>query len=106
MNLNWWKQTLRRYGAEVSVLHGGEKKSARAFIQPLTAETKLPWSGSELGVRDERLWRYLGEGPIEAGDTVAWQEDVFFVRAAEPIYLGSALTHWRAALELRQEAVE
>ena len=106
MNLKWFHQALRRYGAAVSALHGGESRTLRGFIQPLTGERELPQTGSELGLAEERLWRWLGEGPLEVGDAVVWQETVFFVRAAEPIYLGGTLTHWWAALELSQEAEE
>lgn len=98
----------RRYGAEVTVEHGEEKRMARGFVQPITAEGGgEPFSVGTLGAVDARCWRYLGsaETGVEQGDGVLFDGKRYRVRRAESVKLGEKVTHYWAVLDREEEAV-
>ena len=104
MRTDGFQRVLDRWGGEAELECGGLRSAVRAFIQPVRRQERLPKAPGPLGTADQRLWIYLGQGPLEAGDTVRWQETNFTVRRAEPVYAGTALSHWWAVLERKREA--
>lgn len=98
---------LERYGQRVEVCPPGEALGipCRAFMQPLPLreEQELP---TPLGrVRQDR-WRYLGSPAVSPeGGYVRWQGEEYEVIAAQPVYLGEQMNHWRAVLRRRDREV-
>ena len=99
----WVEEILRRYGQEVTVEHGGETETVRAFLQPVRAGDEAPGEPGAAGWLDRRRWLYLGQRAVEAGDTVLWKGRRFRVRGGRPHYIGAGLSHWRAVLERARE---
>lgn len=95
---------LRRYGREAMVEHNGSKSGRLALVQPVTGERGPQESGGPLGRVDERLWLYIGQGPLEAGDSVMWNEMQFLVQSAAEVLVGDRVSHWQAALRRKREA--
>ena len=95
---------LRRYGRTVSVVRAGGAEERTALVQPVTGSEEVQESGGPLGRVDERLWLYLGQGPLERGDRVVWREQAFTVQNAAEVRVGERLSHWQAVLRLEREA--
>ena len=103
----WVQEVLERHGQDVMLQKEEGLVSVRAFLQPITErKEQLPGAMTELGWNDERLWLYLGQVEISAGDTVVWSGMSFRVRSSRPYYIGQELTHWWASLEVAKEAAE
>jgi hypothetical protein len=107
-----FERMLERYGQEVTIYFDGaeaQKVSTRAFIQPVLNRNKSWFQRqyTSLGTTRERLYLYmgaadvpldqLGQGYLESG------EKQFDVGAAEPVFVGTELSHWWALLTLREE---
>jgi len=99
----WIDEILAKYGQEVTVEHGGETETVRAFIQPLTERDEAVTETTAVGWLDGRLWLYLGRKAVEAGDVILWNGQRFRVRSGRPHYIGGTLCHWRAVLERARE---
>lgn len=98
--------TFERYGLSVSVTHAGQTVQTKAFIQPLTKESKEePFSVAPLGAVDERCWRYLGPASVrvEMGDRVRCGSECYVARNAAAVYFGDEVAYYRAVLR-REEA--
>ena len=101
------EQLLRRYGQTVELHYSGNEAgvTARAFVQPIFEQGEDKWQDlpTPLGrTRRERLL-YLGEPgvPLEGLESAGWVEYLgrrFQVQAAQPVYVGSRISHWRAVL--------
>jgi hypothetical protein len=101
-----WKAILSRHGQTVTLINGAEKRSLRAFLQPVLdkGEGERP---SPLGLRREDRYLYLGpaEEPLTVGETlVEWQGRQYEVSSAHPVG-ASSTHHWWAVLLPREEAV-
>lgn len=92
---------MERYGQEVEVVRGEEYVSTRAFLQPILSkrEDAHQYLPTPLGLRREDSFLYLGMEELTAGqDRVGWNGQKFCVQTAQPIYVGSELSHWWAVL--------
>lgn len=79
--------------------------TARAFLQPVASKSEqMPEDMTGLGAIDGRLWLYLGQTGVEAGDRMTWNGTEFSVRSSRPYYAGDTLLYWWAALERANEA--
>lgn len=105
MRTDGFQQVLTRWGGDAEVERDGLRSAVRGFLQPVTRPEQLPRKAGPLGTEDQRLWIYLGQGPVAAGDTVRWQGTDYAVRSAEPVCVGATLSHWWAVLERKREAV-
>ena len=102
---DWVWQAMARYGQKVTVQAGDTTVSVRAFLQPVTERgEQVPDTATALGWMDGRQWQYLGQEPLEMGDTLTWKDMTFRVRSCRPYYIGEALSHYWAALEKEREA--
>ena len=107
MRPDWVRRILARYGQAVRIETPAGRITARAFLQPVTERSeKVPGVMTGIGWIDERLWLYLGEAAVNAGDTVTWNGARFRVRSSRPYYMGEALIYWWASLEQEREAAE
>lgn len=105
MMTDWVRQVLDRYGQVVSLRHEGTETAIRAFLQPVTEQgEQVPDTATALGWMDGRQWQYLGQEPLETGDTLTWKDMTFRVCSCRPYYIGEALSHYWAALEKEREA--
>ena len=103
----WVRQVLERYGQTVTVRTGTGAKTVRAFLQPVTAQgEEARQAPTPLGWTDGRLWLYLGQTPLEEGDTLSWQGLELRTRSCRPYYIGERLSHYWASLEPEREAAE
>lgn len=101
----WVETILDRYGQAVTVEHEGKAaEGVRAFLQPLTERDEAVPETAAIGWMDGRLWLYLGQTAVEAGDVILWNGRRFRVRSGRPHYIGDKLCHWRAVLERAREA--
>ena len=97
---------LERWGQTAELCRVGRRQTVRAFIQPVRERDEVcPEAETPLGRLDGRLWLYLGRAAAETGDTVVWNGTAFRVRSGRPLYIGGALSHWRAVLERERETV-
>ena len=100
-----FERILERYGQEISVLTDQETVTTRAFMQPAAQKDKAaPFTMTELGAVDDRLWTYLGSVALKERDRIQWGEEQFTVNSCEPYYVGEELVYWWAALERAKEA--
>lgn len=105
MMTDWVRQVLDRYGQEITLRRGETETAIRAFLQPVTEKREqVPDTATALGWIDGRQWLYLGQEPLETGDTLTWKDVTFRVRSCRPYYIGEALSHYWAALEKEREA--
>lgn len=104
-------RALRRFGRPVErILPGEETVQGFAIVQvvPERRERGRQFVPSPLGtVRDERFL-YLGEPALslenmDAGYLRCEGED-YVICAAQAVYGGATLSHWRAVLRHREEA--
>ena len=100
----WVEEILERFGQQVTVEHDGTAETVRAFLQPIRERDESVPETAAIGWLDGRLWRYLGQTAVEAGDLVCWNGQRFRVRSERPHYIGDTLCHWRAVLERAREA--
>lgn len=98
----------RRFGCEVAVEHGGEKRETRGFVQPITTESGgEPFSVGPLGASDGRCWRYLGCADVRVaqGDRLRCGGKRYRVRRAEGVRFGETVTHYWAVLDREEDAL-
>lgn len=103
---NRMQTAFERYGLSVSVIHTGQTVQTKAFIQPLTKESKEePFSVAPLGAVEERCWRYLGPASVrvEMGDRVRCGSECYVARSAAAVYFGEETAYYWAVLH-REEA--
>ena len=96
---------LERFGQSVELETAGGKRTVRAFLQPWTERSERDvetYTG--LGALDGRLWRYLGQSPVETGDHLTWEGRTFRVRSSRPYCIGETPVYWWAVLERAKEA--
>ena len=99
------QEILDRYGQSVTVHLADGDVVVRAFLQPVTrSDEQAPEEMTELGSVDGRLWLYLGQMAVEAGDQMTWNGTNFLVRSSRPYSIGETLLYWWAALEEAKEA--
>ena len=105
MNANWTRKIFSEYGQAVAVVRGTERRTLRAFLQPVAErdETEL-FTMTALGSVDDRLWKYLGPEELTAEDRVAWNGLTFRVRSCRPHCVGERVEYWWAMLEREKEA--
>ena len=101
----WVEALLSRYGQEIAVERERGTETVRAFLQPIRERDESVPETTAAGWLDGRLWLYLGRAAAETGDTVVWNGTAFRVRSGRPLYIGGALSHWRAVLERERETV-
>ncbi len=93
-------QIFARWGQSLTV--AGQE--TRAFLQPVrTQGERMPGGMSGSGWLDGRRWHYLGEVPVEAGESIVWNGKAFRVCSSRPYAVGEMLCYWWASLE--QETV-
>lgn len=106
MTADWVRQTLERYGQEITLRRRGAETVIRAFLQPAAERgERVPDTVTALGWMDGRQWLCLGQVPLETGDVLAWEGMAFRVRSCRPYYIGGVLSHYRTALEKERETV-
>ena len=104
---DWIWRVTARYGQNVSVQTGEETVSVRAFLQPVPERSeRVRETVTPIGWVDGRMWQYLGQMALEAGDILTWNDLTFRVRSCRPYYIGDRLSHYWAALEREWEAAE
>lgn len=98
------QEILNRHGQIVTVHLADGDVTTRAFLQPVTSrDEQAPAEMTEIGSIDGRLWLYLGQAAVEAGDRMEWNGTEFRVRSSRPYSIGEALLYWWAALEQAKE---
>ena len=103
----WFARAAARYGQQVRLRRKDGERTVKAFLQPVEERRKAaPYTVTPLGAVDDRLWLYLGQAELTAGDEVAWDGRTFSVRDSRPYYVGEELSHWWATLALKGEAAE
>ena len=104
---DWVQEILQRYGQAVTVLSAEGEQSIKAFLQPVVQRGETdPGMITGIGTMDERLWVYMGQTALSAGDQIAWNEMVFRVRSSRLYSIGETTVYWWAALEPEREAAE
>ena len=99
---------LQRYGQRVLLWREGaeEGTACRAFLQPIRERGEQA-QASPLGAVRQDKWLGLGEPGIALeglGDGfIQWAGRRFRVISAQPFYLGTVLSHWRAVLRPMDE---
>ena len=105
MTADWVRQTLERYGQEITLRRRGAETVIQAFLQPAAERgERAPDTVTALGWMDRRQWLYLGQEPLETGDVLVWKDMAFRVRSCRPYYIGEELSHYWAVLEREREA--
>lgn len=103
---------LSRYGQTVTLYRqdGEEGTVCRAFLQPVreTGTDFFQRQPTPLGLVRQDRWICLG-GPEMALDElgegyIAWRDQTFTVRSAQPVYLGDELVYWWGLLAVRERA--
>lgn len=104
---DWIQRVLERYGQTVTVEREGEGVSGRAFLQPVAERgEQVPEDFTGIGWLDGRLWLYLGQTEVGAGDLILWNSMEFRVRSSRPYHIGDEPLYWWASLERTKEAAE
>jgi hypothetical protein len=100
---------LARYGQPVDLHPAGQAQGqeVRAFLQPIRETGKAQYLATPVGARRQDRFLYLGppEGNLSPGDG-SWLEFAggrYEPETVQPIYIGSALSHWWAVLRPREE---
>lgn len=100
-----FEEVLARYGQRVTVHYGGgrEPAQARCIFQPVL-ERRENWRQEQptpLGEARRDRFLYLGEPGVnlEGCEALAWHGRRWWVRSAQPIYVGERLSHWWAVTE-------
>lgn len=70
-----WKRILYRYGQDVVLNRGGERRRVKALIQPVLDKSREQEEPSPLGVGRQEQFLYLGavEQPMDTDTVVEWQ---------------------------------
>ena len=98
------QEILTRYGQTAVVRTAAGETETQAFLQPVAERSEAERGAvTELGWMDARRWRYLGQTPLEAGDTVAWEGMEFSVRSSRLYCIGQTPLYWWAVLERERE---
>lgn len=100
-------QVIERWGRSTAVTHRGVRHDVKALLQPMTPERSgEPFTVTELGAADERVWRYLGpaDTEIDMGDVVTAGEMRWRVRNAAAVYVGDEIAYRWAALVPEEQA--
>lgn len=86
------EKILMSYGAELTLTHGGQTQSVRAFFQPVRARGHQYLERDYGAFGDIPREQYIYLGPVEpaaqVGDTVALGGRKYLLRRAELIYGG------------------
>lgn len=95
-----------RFGAAVTVEHGGETRETRGFLQPVAKTEGEPFYMASAGALSTRCWRYLGcaDSPVEQGDYLICAGKRYRVRRAERVCIGETVTHYRAVADREEDA--
>lgn len=103
---NEFEKALAQWGQSASVTRDGNTVKTLAFVQPIKRDSVTPpYDMTELGVIDQRLWRWLGgaDADIARGDEAVCGDMTFYVLHAEKVYLGSEAQYTRALLRAVSE---
>ena len=104
---DWIREILDRYGQTATVRTNEGERSVHAFLQPVTEKNEREPDGMcAIGALDGRLWLYLGQTELSAGDSICWNGLNFRVRSGRSYHLGEELLYWWASLEQEREAAE
>lgn len=100
---------LRQFGRAVQLVQtDGSGRGAFGFLQamPLSTQDAEQFLPTELGVARQESFLYLGAGdcPLTGVSQLLCDGASYDVHAAQPVYLGQQVSHWRAVLRLREEA--
>ena len=104
-----WERILSRYGQTVTLYRQGQEEgtACRAFLQPVQEKGAdfFQRQPTPLGLVRQDRWICLG-GPDMAlneldGGYIAWGNQIFTVRSAQPVYLGEELVYWWGLLAVR-----
>ena len=99
--MNQWFSSISSWAQDVTVRQGGEEKSARAFIQPLSVTNpRENAAATPAGVSDERLYLLIiGPDALsgQSGEIVSGGR-VYQVLRCEEMGGGS---HWEGLLRLK-----
>ena len=105
-----WERILSRYGQTVTLYRQGQEEGTvcRAILQPVREKRSdfFQRQPARLGLVRQERWICLG-GPDMAldelgGGYIAWGEQTFTVRSAQPVYLGDELVYWWGLLAVRE----
>lgn len=99
-------RAFERFGAAVTVEHGGERRETRGFLQPVARTEGEPFYMGSAGALSTRCWRYLGcaDTPVEQGDYLICAGKRYRVRHAEKVGIGERVTHYRAVVDREEDA--
>lgn len=100
---------LAQYGSEMTVTHGKDAQTVRAFLQPVTEKSwsELRKTVQQLGQIPAERYVYIGpaEAAVSDGDAVCLGERTFLVCRSEQLNVhGQALYVW--ALLRQKEAAD
>lgn len=101
MNCAAVQTVLRRCGQAVTLRRaGGGEDTATAIVQPILRQEDLQRLPEPQGLGWEDRFLYLGpaDKPVEAGDWVRCRRQSYVICQAQPIYIGTTLSHWWAVL--------
>ena len=99
-----WRDILHRFGQDVSVRKGAERRSLRAMIQPYLESGKDQEAPGPLGLGRQDRFRYLGPAdcPLDLDAVVEWKGQEYRVQTAHRVGEG-VCPHWWAVLYPREE---
>jgi len=101
------QEILSRYGQMVMIHLSEGDVETKAFLQPVTSRNEqMPEEMTGIGSVDGRLWLYLGQTAVDAGDRLVWNGTEFRVRSSRPYQIGETVLYWWAVLERAKEAAE
>ena len=103
---NEFEKALAQWGQSASVTRDVNTVKTLAFVQPIKRDSVTPpYDMTELGVIDQRLWRWLGGADVDIarGDEAVCGDMTFYVLHTEKVYLGSEAQYTRALLRAVSE---
>ena len=104
---DWVREILRRYGQTVTVRNIDGEQAAKAFLQPVVQKgERVPSAITGIGTMDERLWLYIGQTALNAGDQIVWNKMACRVQSSRLYSIGESTMYWWASLEQEREAAK
>ena len=104
---DWVREILQRYGQTVTVRNIDGERAVKAFLQPVVQKgERVPSAITGIGTMDERLWLYIGQTALNAGDQIVWNERAFRVQSSRLYSIGELTMYWWASLEQEREAAK
>ena len=94
MMTDWVRQALGPvWSGGLPCVTKGRRQPSGPFCSRVTSrENRCRIPPTALGWMDGRQWQYLGQEPLETGDTLTWKDMTFRVRSCRPYYIGEALS--------------